>query len=62
MHTGKSQLFKNDEFYFFIILRDYTSGKVTSKFYRKFGKIEIRAKTPKGRGLWPAIWMMPQFR
>jgi len=41
--------------------RDYTSGKLRSKFYRTFGKIEIRAKTPNGRGLWPAIWMMPQF-
>jgi len=41
--------------------RDYTSGKLRSKFYRTFGKVEVRAKTPKGRGLWPAIWMMPQF-
>lgn len=41
--------------------RDYTSGKVHSKFYTKYGKIEVRAKTPGGRGIWPAIWMMPQF-
>ena len=26
----------------------------------KYGKLEIRAKTPGGRGLWPAIWMMPK--
>ena len=41
--------------------RDYTSGKVTSKFYQKYGRVEVRAKHPGGRGLWPAIWMMPQF-
>ena len=41
--------------------RDYTSGKVHSKFYQKYGKIEVRAKVPGGRGIWPAIWMMPQF-
>ena len=22
--------------------------------------MEVRAKQPKGRGIWPAIWMMPQ--
>ena len=41
--------------------RDYTSGKVTSKFHQKYGRVEIRAKHPGGRGLWPAIWMMPQY-
>ena len=41
--------------------REYTSGKVTSKFHQKFGRVEIRAKQPGGRGLWPAIWMMPQY-
>ncbi|KAF9042890.1 concanavalin A-like lectin/glucanase domain-containing protein [Panaeolus papilionaceus] len=25
----------------------------------KFGKVEIRAKLPRGDWLWPAIWMMP---
>ena len=41
--------------------REYTSGKVTSKFHQKFGRVEVRAKQPGGRGLWPAIWMMPQY-
>ncbi|HPH86433.1 MAG TPA: glycoside hydrolase family 16 protein, partial [Ferruginibacter sp.] len=26
----------------------------------KFGRIDIRAKLPKGKGIWPAFWMMPQ--
>jgi len=28
------------------------------KFYFKYGKIDIIAKVPKGRGTWPALWMM----
>jgi len=31
-----------------------------SKGSFKYGKMEIRAKLPSGRGTWPAIWMMPQ--
>ena len=40
----------------------YTSGKVNSqnKADFQYGKVVVSAKTPKGKGLWPAIWMMPQ--
>lgn len=39
----------------------YTSGRINTKNKMdvKYGKIEVRAKLPKGQGLWPAIWMMP---
>lgn len=39
----------------------YTSGKVTTfnKMDLLYGKIVVSAKVPDGRGLWPAIWMMP---
>jgi beta-glucanase (GH16 family) len=39
----------------------YTSARLTTKNKGdwKYGKIEVRAKLPAGRGLWPAIWMMP---
>lgn len=39
----------------------YTSGKVKSQDKQDFmyGKVEVRAKVPRGQGLWPAIWMMP---
>lgn len=39
----------------------YTSGRITTqnKADFKYGKIEVKAKLPKGQGIWPAIWMMP---
>lgn len=41
--------------------KTYTSGKVNSQKKADFtyGKVVIRAKAPKGKGLWPAAWMMP---
>ncbi|MDO4864139.1 MAG: family 16 glycosylhydrolase, partial [Ruminococcus sp.] len=40
----------------------YMSGKVNShnKTDFMYGKVVARAKVPEGKGLWPAIWMMPQ--
>lgn len=37
----------------------YTSARLVSKHAFLYGRIEIRAQLPAGRGLWPAIWMMP---
>ena len=41
--------------------RDYTSARLVSrnKGDWKYGRIEVRAKLPQGRGTWPAIWMLP---
>ena len=38
----------------------YFSGKIhtKSKFEFTYGTIEVKAKLPKGHGLWPAIWML----
>jgi beta-glucanase (GH16 family) len=41
---------------------DYTSGSLTSKKSWTYGKIEVRAKLPTGRGMWPAIWMLGSGR
>lgn len=40
---------------------NYTSARLKSQFRKDFtyGRFEIRAKIPRGRGLWPAVWMMP---
>ncbi|CAK8673064.1 unnamed protein product [Clavelina lepadiformis] len=40
--------------------KQYTSGRMHSKFAWKYGRVEVRAKLPNGYGLWPAIWMMPR--
>lgn len=39
----------------------YTSGKIKGQNKKDFmyGKVVVSAKVPEGRGLWPAIWMMP---
>ncbi len=41
--------------------RDYTSARLISKNKGdwKYGRIEVKAKLPQGRGIWPAIWMLP---
>jgi beta-glucanase (GH16 family) len=39
--------------------RAYTSAKLQSKAAWTYGRFEFRAKLTKGRGIWPAIWMMP---
>jgi hypothetical protein len=38
----------------------YTSARIKTENKRelKFGRIDVRAKLPKGQGLWPAIWML----
>jgi len=39
--------------------KQYTSGRLNSKQSWTYGRFEARAKLPKGKHLWPAIWMMP---
>jgi beta-glucanase (GH16 family) len=40
----------------------YTSARLVTnnKAAWQYGKIEVKAKIPKGRGTWPAIWMMAE--
>lgn len=37
----------------------YTSARLQSVPKWTYGRMEIRAKLPGGRGTWPAIWMLP---
>jgi beta-glucanase (GH16 family) len=42
--------------------KSYTSSKILSEGKKafKFGRIDIRAKLPRGKGIWPALWLLPQ--
>ena len=41
--------------------KDYTSARLTTKEKGDwvYGRMEVRARLPAGRGTWPAIWMLP---
>jgi beta-glucanase (GH16 family) len=45
----------------------YTSARLKTRqrdgtplFTQQYGRVEIRARVPWGKGLWPALWMLPQ--
>lgn len=40
----------------------YRSGLVTSDSKQRFGRWEIRAKLPGTKGMWPAIWLLPDTK
>jgi beta-glucanase (GH16 family) len=39
---------------------NYTSARITTQNKKSFtyGRVDIRAKLPKGKGIWPALWML----
>ncbi len=40
---------------------NYTSARLVTKYQGdwEYGRIQVKAKMPSGRGTWPAIWMLP---
>ncbi len=41
----------------------YISGVLTSEkgFAQQYGRFDVRARPPKGKGLWSAFWLLPSF-
>lgn len=63
---ARNSFIKNGNLVIQAIKEDYKTRKYTSARLRtknkadfKFGRIDIRARLPKGQGIWPAIWMLP---
>ncbi len=42
------------------VTRDYTSARITTQglFEQAYGRFEARIRIPRGRGLWPAFWLL----
>lgn len=39
--------------------KQYRSGRVHSDWTHQYGRWEVRADLPTSRGMWPAIWLLP---
>ncbi|MEL6561438.1 MAG: glycoside hydrolase family 16 protein [Bacteroidota bacterium] len=51
--VAKKETFKDQG-----VTKQYTSARLNSKYTFQYGRVEVRAKMPKGKGTWPAIWML----
>ncbi|MDG2146743.1 MAG: glycoside hydrolase family 16 protein [Flavobacteriaceae bacterium] len=49
---------KKEQYEFDDSSKSYTSARLNSKFSFRYGRIDVRAKLPKGSGTWPAIWTL----
>ncbi|KAF9524937.1 concanavalin A-like lectin/glucanase domain-containing protein [Crepidotus variabilis] len=45
-----------------VVINPVMSGRIHTKGKKsmRYGKVEVRAKLPRGDWLWPAIWMLPE--
>ena len=61
INDGKLVIEARKEIPFFMGQYQYTSARMLTKNKGDwtYGRVDVRAKMPIGRGLWPAIWMLP---
>jgi beta-glucanase (GH16 family) len=49
---------KKEQYTFAGSMKNYTSARLNSKFSFTYGRIDVKAKLPSGKGTWPAIWTL----
>jgi hypothetical protein len=49
---------KKEQYVYQNVTKSYTSARLNSKYDFKYGTVKVRAKLPKQKGLWPAIWTL----
>lgn len=59
VENGKLVITATDEAYEEL---PYRSGQVISRAEQRFGRWEVRAKLPTSKGMWPAIWLLPDVK
>jgi beta-glucanase (GH16 family) len=61
VEDGKLVIRAKKEIPFFLGQYQYTSARMVTKNKGDwtYGRIDVRAKMPLGKGLWPAAWMLP---
>ncbi len=59
-----TQAFEDASYSYYSIMKPVTSARISTKNSKdgffKYGRLEVKAKIPKGDWLWPAIWMLPK--
>lgn len=62
--SSKNNVYTMDGFLYITAIKEnngiYTSARITTKAKKEFtyGRFDIRAKLPLGKGIWPALWML----
>eukprot|EP00947_MAST-08B_sp_MAST-8B-sp1_P006234 g6234.t1 len=60
INTTVGLLRKKKECTTYSVLPPATSGSIRTARSFRFGRLEVRARLPRGDWLWPAIWLLPE--